>query len=96
MLLKNNFAAVKVRCNRQGLRGVEYHLSNLLFTTIDVETRGHWGHKPNQDFAINKEVPFLSVENAPVFLGKKCPQSVVSPQVREASYLPADNTGSCM
>ena len=33
--------------------------------SIDVGTGGHWGPVLPQDFAINKEVPFFILENAP-------------------------------
>ena len=38
------------------------------------------GARAPQDFAINKEVPFSFLENAPFFLRKKCPRSVVAPK----------------
>ena len=40
---------------------------------IDVGTGGHWGHLAPQDFAMNKEVPFSFLENAPFFLRKTVP-----------------------
>ena len=49
--------------------------------SIDIGTRGHWGHVPPQDFAINKEVPFLFLESAPFLLRRRCPQSAVPLQV---------------
>ena len=45
---------------------------------IDVGTGGTLGARAPQDFAVNKEVPFLFLENARVYFGKKCPQSVMS------------------
>ena len=50
-------------------------------SSIDVGTGGLWGHVPQHDFAINKEVPFLFLESAPFFFRKKCPRSVVPLQV---------------
>ena len=47
--------------------------------TIDVETRGTGDMCP-QDFEINKEVPSKFLENAPFFLRKRCPRSVVPPK----------------
>ena len=57
---------------------------------IDVGTGGTLGARAPQDFAVNKEVPILFLENARVYFGKKCPQSVMSlpPQVWDASYVP--------
>ena len=49
--------------------------------TIDVGTGGTGARAP-QDFAINKEVPFSFLENAPIFLRKMCPRSVVPPGLR--------------
>ena len=48
---------------------------------IDVGTgEGGTGGMCPQDFAMNKEVPSLFLENAPVFLRKKCPRSVMPPK----------------
>ena len=41
--------------------------------------RGHWGHVPPIDFAINKEVPLSFLENAPTFLRKKVPSKCCPP-----------------
>ena len=41
--------------------------------------RGALGARAHKDFSVNKEVPFLFLENAPFYLGKKCPLSVVPP-----------------
>ena len=67
---------------------LQYHKVLLLYSHeyvmafyIDVGAGEHWGHVPPRDFAINKEVPFLFLESAPIFLTKKCPQSVVVLQV---------------
>ena len=37
---------------------------------IEVGTRGHWGHVPPKDFAINKEVQFLWQKMPPFSYGK--------------------------
>ena len=47
---------------------------------IDVGAGGALGVRAPQDFAINKEVPFLFSENFPCFLRKNCPRSVVPPK----------------
>ena len=43
---------------------------------MHIGTGGHWGPK---DFTINREVQFQLLENAPFYLRKKCPPSVVPP-----------------
>ena len=48
--------------------------------SIDVGTGGTGGGACPQDFAIDKEVSFLFLENAPFLLRKKCPRGVVSPK----------------
>ena len=45
----------------------------------DVGTGEHWGHVP-QDFAVNKEVPFLFLENASFFLRNKVPSKCRAPK----------------
>ena len=62
-----------------------YSLKSHVFTDLGAydhrpRNSGHWGTCP-QDFAINKEVPFLFLESAPFFLRKKCQLSVVPLQV---------------
>ena len=52
---------------------------NLSF--LNVGTRGTWSTCP-QDFAINKEMLFLFIENAPFFLRKKMPSKRRAPSSR--------------
>ena len=44
----------------------------LPYLAIDVGSGGSTGGTCPQDFAMNKEVPFLALENTPFFLRKKC------------------------
>ena len=46
---------------------------------IGVGTSGYWGHVSSQDFAINKGVPFLFLENDP-FLQEKVPSKCRAPK----------------
>ena len=55
---------------------------------IDVGTRGGIRGMCPQDFASNKEIPFLFLENDPSFLWKKCPHRVRVPYLPKLEMLP--------
>ena len=48
--------------------------------SIDIGTGEPFGAHALQDFAMKKEVPFSLSENAPFFLRKTCPRSIVPPK----------------
>ena len=68
---------------QQGIHGPEGNLK-LLFPyklLIEVGTRGHRGHVPPR-FCNKQRSVFFILENAPFFVRKKCPRSVVPLSLR--------------
>ena len=66
------------------LTKVSKHFSNIvpeflkiLVVLKDVGTGEALGHVPLQDFAMNKDAPFLFLEDTPFSYGTKCPRIVV-------------------